>query len=64
MLCFWSAWFFHVVFSVPWGVTEAAVKSEAVLDGNRKEVADRVASFPALLISREPGYYADRDSFP
>lgn len=29
---------------------QQALKSEAAVDGNRKEVADRVASFPARLL--------------
>ena len=35
------------------GATVAALKSEAAVDGNRKEVADRVASLEARLDNRE-----------
>ena len=41
-------------------MTAAALISEAAVDGNRKEMADRVASFPARLSSREPENYAAR----
>ena len=37
----------------PEGAAAAALKSEDCVDGNRKEVADRVASLQARLGSRE-----------
>ena len=40
----------------------AALKSEAAVDGNRKEMEDRVASLPARLGNREPKEYAARAS--
>ena len=40
------------------GATAAAPKSEAAVDGNRKEVADRVASLHARLGNRELENYA------
>ena len=40
----------------------AALKSKVAIDGKREEVADRVASFPARLGSREPENYPARAS--
>ena len=50
---FCSAWFFlfRLQFSLG-GATAAAPKSEAAVDGDRRKVADRVASFAARLGSR------------
>ena len=44
------------------GLTAAALKSEAAVDGNRKEMADRVASLQARLGNRELENYAVRAS--
>ena len=53
LACFFSLFFLG-------GATAAAaLKSEAAVDGNRKEVADR---FPARLGSIEPENYATRAS--
>ena len=53
---------FHLHSLLDWA-TAAALKLEAAVDGNKMEVADRGASFPARLGSGEPENYAAR-SFP